>query len=368
MHVGFAIRKEEPGSLLDIIKRVHRQADRHRDVWIEKGYESRVQFMLDTINDLSSNRQRAAQQQLQQGGRRLRTWVQRLKTKDQRAHPPLRVGWNDLMASGHRGRWWIVGSSWVGRDQQSDESSNVKNKRDSESALGVARNASSKMLALAQKHHMNTDTRKAIFCVLMSSTDYLEAFERLLKLGLKGPQKREICRVLLYCCGVSKRYNPYFALVAKQQCQYDHRTKFTLQLCFWDAFKLFGNDVKTSPSSAQRKLMNYARLLSDMTKDFHLSLGVLKVIDVLSLTPDSIFFLKAFFFDLMETCDEKTLEAVFRRISTTKDCEILLNSISVFFKTQMGSFKDEKLKHSLRVIRMALRDVSIVLNARKSGM
>ena len=200
MHVGFAIRKEEPGSLLDIIKRVHRQADRHRDVWIEKGYESRVQFMLDTINDLSSNRQRAAQQQLQQGGRRLRTWVQRLKTKDQRAHPPLRVGWNDLMASGHRGRWWIVGSSWVGRDQQSESSnSGVRtNKRDSESAVGVARNASSKMLALAQKHHMNTDTRKAIFCVLMSSTDYLEAFERLLKLGLKGPQKREICRVLLY--------------------------------------------------------------------------------------------------------------------------------------------------------------------------
>ena len=272
MHVGFAIRKEEPGSLLDIIKRVHRQADRHRDVWIEKGYESRVQFMLDTINDLSSNRQRAAQQQLQQGGRRLRTWVQRLKTKDQRAHPPLRVGWNDLMASGHRGRWWIVGSSWVGRDQQSDESSNIKNKRDSESALGVARNASSKMLALAQKHHMNTDTRKAIFCVLMSSTDYLEAFERLLKLGLKGPQKREICRVLLYCCGVSKRYNPYFALIAKQQCQYDHRTKFTLQLCL----RIFNCSVTNQDVSVlcARKLMNYARLLSDMTKDFHLSLGV----------------------------------------------------------------------------------------------
>ena len=70
----------------------------------------------------------------------------------------------------------------------------------------------------------------------------------------------------------------------------------------------------------------------------------------------------------METCDEKTLEAVFRRISTTKDCEILLNSISVFFKTQMGTFKDEKLRQSNRVIKMALRDVSIVLNARKSAV
>jgi len=370
MHVGFALRKEEPGSLLDIIKRVHRQADRHRDDWIEKGHESRVQFMLDTMNDLSSNRQRAAQQQLQQGGKRLRTWVQRLKQKDQRAHPPLRVTWEDLMASGHRGRWWIVGSSWVGRQQKDEEKSTQlrKGNKKDDSAVGVARNASSKMLALASKHHMNTDTRKAIFCVLMSSADYLEAFERLLKLGLKGPQKREICRVLLYCCGVSKRYNPYFALVAKQQCQFDHRTKFTLQLCFWDAFKLFGNEINTSPKSTERKLMNYARLLSDMTKDFHLSLGTLKVIDVLSLTPDAIFFLRAYFFDLMETCDEKTLEAVFRRISASKDCEILLNSISVFFKTKMGSFKDEKLKQSMRVIKMALRDVAIVSNARKSAI
>ncbi len=37
------------------------------------------------------------------------------------------------------------------------------------------------MLDLARKQRMNTDIRRNIFCVLMSSEDYLDAFEKLLR-------------------------------------------------------------------------------------------------------------------------------------------------------------------------------------------
>ncbi len=40
---------------------------------------------------------------------------------------------------------------------------------------------SAKMLELARKQRMNTDVRRDIFCVLMSSEDYLDAFEKLLR-------------------------------------------------------------------------------------------------------------------------------------------------------------------------------------------
>lgn len=40
---------------------------------------------------------------------------------------------------------------------------------------------STKILELAHKQRMNTDIRKNIFCVLMSSEDYLDAFEKLLR-------------------------------------------------------------------------------------------------------------------------------------------------------------------------------------------
>lgn len=111
--------------------------------------------------------------------------------------------------------------------------------------------------------------------------------------------------------------------------------------------------------------MNYACLLAEMTGDFHLSLAAIKTIDVLSLTPDATFFLKAFFHKLIDSNEDTVLEAVFRRIGATKDCTILLDSISVFFKTHMSAFTDKAWLRKLRVAKMALRDVAIVANARR---
>ena len=48
---------------------------------------------------------------------------------------------------------------------------------------------------------MNTDIRRSIFVVLMSSEDYVDACERLGQLNLTEVQQREIVRVLLHCCG-----------------------------------------------------------------------------------------------------------------------------------------------------------------------
>ena len=41
------------------------------------------------------------------------------------------------------------------------------------------------LLQLAAKQRMNTDVRRAIFCIIMGSEDYADASERLLKLPLK---------------------------------------------------------------------------------------------------------------------------------------------------------------------------------------
>lgn len=40
---------------------------------------------------------------------------------------------------------------------------------------------SSKILELARKQRMNTDVRRNIFCTVMTSEDFLDAFEKLLK-------------------------------------------------------------------------------------------------------------------------------------------------------------------------------------------
>lgn len=44
------------------------------------------------------------------------------------------------------------------------------------------------------------DVRRAVFCVVMGSEDCVDAVEKLLRLGLKGEQEREIVRVTVECC------------------------------------------------------------------------------------------------------------------------------------------------------------------------
>lgn len=45
-----------------------------------------------------------------------------------------------------------------------------------------------KMIQLAAAQRMNTDARRAIFCIVMSGEDYIDTFEKLLRLDLQGKQ------------------------------------------------------------------------------------------------------------------------------------------------------------------------------------
>ena len=88
-----------------------------------------------------------------------------------------------LLKSQGAGRWWIVGSAWIGQGPQPQESASA-NTGKSQSQPKF----SNQLMELARKMRMNTDARRDIFCAMMSSEDYLEATERLLKLDLNRIQ------------------------------------------------------------------------------------------------------------------------------------------------------------------------------------
>lgn len=57
----------------------------------------------------------------------------------------------------NKGRWWIVGSAWKGNEETNKNISQKKNVYDK------------KLLEMAKKYRMNTDTRKNIFCILFTA-------------------------------------------------------------------------------------------------------------------------------------------------------------------------------------------------------
>ena len=58
--------------------------------------------------------------------------------------------------------------------------------------------------------------------------DFLDAFEKLLHLGLKGQQEREISYVILDCCLQEKIFNPYYFHLAQKFCDFDRKHKVGL--------------------------------------------------------------------------------------------------------------------------------------------
>jgi len=81
-------------------------------------------------------------------------------------HEPLRVTLEDLQSSETRGKWWLIGAAWYG-DPLVDE------KRKKQGVVQAANEAvdeqSRVLLKLARKQGMNTDIRRSIFIILMSS-------------------------------------------------------------------------------------------------------------------------------------------------------------------------------------------------------
>lgn len=86
--------------------------------------------------------------------------------------------WSKLLDPEKKGQWWLSGDLV----NTSSNAENVAQTMDTEIL------EAQKMLKLAETQRMNTDSRKAIFCVIMSGEDYIDAFEKLLRLDLQGKQ------------------------------------------------------------------------------------------------------------------------------------------------------------------------------------
>lgn len=86
--------------------------------------------------------------------------------------------WGKLVDPNKRGQWWLSG----------DIASNTENIEEVAGTIDKEIPETKKMLQLAASQRMNTDARRAIFCVIMSGEDYIDAFEKLLRLDLPGKQ------------------------------------------------------------------------------------------------------------------------------------------------------------------------------------
>ena len=81
------------------------------------------------------------------------------------AHDPLRVSLADLLSADTKGKWWLVGAAWGGNPLV-DHAAAAK----TATKTITLEAEEDDLMKLARKQGMNTDVRRRVFVVIMSST------------------------------------------------------------------------------------------------------------------------------------------------------------------------------------------------------
>ncbi|XP_056193003.1 nucleolar MIF4G domain-containing protein 1 isoform X2 [Falco biarmicus] len=313
-NVGFSLRKDDALALKELITEAQKKANT-ADKKLHD--QTRVRFMLETMLALRNNDMRKIPGYDPEPVEKLRKLQRTLvHSGGSGKETQLRVSLESLLSADRVGRWWIVGSSWSGAPMINDTNSKTQQK------LHIGK-VSSKIMELARKQRMNTDIRRSIFCVLMTSEDFLDAFEKLLRLGLKDQQEREIVHVIIYCCLQEKTYNPFYAFLANKFCEYERRFQVTFQFSIWDKIK----DLENLSAAA---ISNLVSLLAHLLKTKSLPLSVLKVIEFSELDKPKVRFLRQVLSMLLTKTDPEELGDIFVRISDNPKLGLLREGLKLF--------------------------------------
>lgn len=303
---GQQLRQDDPSALKDVIQLVQNKVSTEHDA-----VSSRTRFMIETLTNLKNNKLKRNTTQNQGGAavERMKKFLAGLtKSRHVLAHEPLRVSLEDLHSAETKGKWWLVGAAWHG-DPLIDKQAEFSKSTGTVQHPDDQPNESADLAKLARSQGMNTEIRRGIFVVLMSSDDYVDACERLSQLNLTEVQQREIIRVVLHCCGNEQSYNPYYTLVCQQLCRTSHAYKITLQFSLWDFLRDLGEknvggaavvknvneddfDLKVISNT---RLQNIAKAYAWWIAKDSVTLAVLKPVDFTTLKPRTQEFLKELF-------------------------------------------------------------------------
>ncbi|KAF7667344.1 hypothetical protein LDENG_00065040 [Lucifuga dentata] len=314
-NVGFALRKDDALALKELISEAQRKTNGMGSKFQD---QARVRFMLETMLALKNNDMRKIPGYDPEPGERLRKLQRTLiNRRAGGSDMKLRVSLENLLAAEQVGRWWIVGSSWSGAPM-------IINQGTMTSTQSAAQGQfSAKVLELARKQRMNTEVRRNIFCVLMTSEDYLDAFEKLVRMGLKDKQEREIVHVLMDCCLQEKNFNAFYAVLGEKFCSYDRRFRMTFQFSLWDKFRELAN----LPSST---FSNFTQLVTHFLQRQCLSLSILKVIEFGELDKTKVHFLRQVLTKLLKETEPEDLVTIFGKISGIPKLGMLREGLKLF--------------------------------------
>jgi len=312
---GFSLRKEDPVGMKNLILRIKNAATAQQD-----GENStRVQFMLDILMAVKNNNVNKIPNydpsHFDHLKKTLKSFIREGKFVTE-----LKIGLKDIEEAETRGRWWIVGSFFAGNL--------VGEKRGAEAAPTTTENThefSEKLMRMARKMRMNTDSRKNIFCLIMSSEDYIDATMRLTKLGTKNQTEREVMFVLLECSLKEANFNPFYSQVAIKLSSLDRRYKIANQFSLWDK-------LKQSAGLKEVQLNHLAKFISHLVREKSQSISVLRIIEFAEMTKPNVKLLRTVLCDVLLLEKEEDVRTIFQGVAGVENLKLFREGLRLFLR------------------------------------
>ncbi|ORY48861.1 ARM repeat-containing protein [Rhizoclosmatium globosum] len=358
---GGQMRSDDPSALKEIVALVHERSVKKQDPVFNT---PRVKFMIETIMDLKNNKHKSGAKKggAASGASGAATGLQQekltkfvsgfLRKRGVPDREALRVNLDDIKNVHTKGKWWLVGAAWAGHQEDGSTVRPVENGGvGGDEGLDAGDEGGADLIKLAKVQRMTTDIRRSIFVALMSAEDFVDAYEKLMRLGLKQKQEREIVRVLLHCCTNEKTYNPYYYLVGTKFCSASHGFKITFQYALWDSIREFetghsedqdieGDDEESGTSSKTlRRVSHLAKFYSALVAGGFLGLTILKSLDFATMGMYPALFCQLFFTQLLisqpppnsanKSADDH-VRGIFEKLKAIKESADLCEGIEFF--------------------------------------
>ncbi|XP_057377394.1 nucleolar MIF4G domain-containing protein 1-like [Daphnia carinata] len=338
--VGFGLRKDDPVSLKEIIFTLQTKAGQSTEQPI------RIRFMLEILLAIRNNNMTKIPNFDLSHTEHLRK-ILRSITKKGDALCKLNISYAELLAATNRGRWWIVGSAWMGQGPNATDSLTKSEVQNSDEPQ-----YSAELLEMARKQRMNTEVRRSIFCILMTAEDFLEAFDRLMRLGLKTQQEREIVHVVMDCCLQEKSFNQYYAYLLQKLCHFHRRFQIASQFALWDHFQNLA-------LLSELQVTHLSKLVVHLTVEGSLSLSVLKVIQFSEMDRVLVRFLRQVLLGILLHPSETAVKSAFGclvspKLGLLKDGLILFMHHFLMKNMEKMSVSDgDKLRSRIQIVQEA---------------
>ncbi|XP_014289828.1 nucleolar MIF4G domain-containing protein 1 homolog [Halyomorpha halys] len=305
--VGFLLRKDDPNAMKQFLLTAQKKFNQ-----LSAEDNSRMKYMLSILINIKNNNISKLSDFNPTQHEELKKVLKSLIRKGNTI-VTLQIKLDDLLNAEKNGKWWLVGSAWK------NEEGVIRKVQEKP----LHEKYSAKLLALAKKQRMNTDNRRNIFCILMTAEDYQDAFEKILRLGLKGQQEREIPLVIVHCLLQEKNFNPYYGLVADQLCMSDRRHQMTLQCALWDRFR----DLQ---SLASYQIHMLARFLAQLLIAGSLPISVLKVVEFAELDKYHIRLLRQTILSIANADNIDCVKEIFMKVSKAKKLALFREALKLF--------------------------------------